>query len=254
MTREKLIDKINKIMALAENNPSEEEAASAASKAQALLAEYNLTLGDLKEADAKTDISTDGDYVTTQTPWHLFLGPAVAKLYFCAYFFRNLPQSRRQHCFVGTQANTAVARGMFAYLIGAVNRLARDGCKKLPPAEHSPYRTTFRVHATMRLQARLNERRQAAEQGKIKAIEVADDGTTTETNRNLPALLSTYKAEEERVYAFMSKEYPIMKKSKAKLSTIHAQGMLDGRAAGDKIGLDPQVEKRAAQRRIANGC
>ena len=46
MTRETLIKKINKLLALADTsrNNSEEEAKNAYSKAQALIAEYNLNM------------------------------------------------------------------------------------------------------------------------------------------------------------------------------------------------------------------
>lgn len=45
----KIADKIQKLLSLAGNNPSEEEAKAALLKAQKLMAEYNLTEGDLGE-------------------------------------------------------------------------------------------------------------------------------------------------------------------------------------------------------------
>lgn len=50
-----IADKIQKLLALAGNNPSQEEAQAALLKAQALMAKYNLK---------ESDISTDGNKLT----------------------------------------------------------------------------------------------------------------------------------------------------------------------------------------------
>jgi hypothetical protein len=42
--REKLIERIRKLLALADNNPSESEAAAALERASAIMAEHNLTM------------------------------------------------------------------------------------------------------------------------------------------------------------------------------------------------------------------
>lgn len=251
LTQQQLIDKINKIMALAANNPNEEEAASAAAKAQALLAEYNLTHADLDRAgkQAMSDIFVNDTCESDNYPWRVGLAAAVSQLYFCGYFYRNMPKYRRQHVFIGQRHHTDIAKSIFEHLCDAVNRLAREGAKTVPKKEQSPYRATFRPSASMRLQNRLIRRKRAAEQGEIKAIEVADNGAVTETSRNLPALLSTYKQEEERVESFMEQNYKI-KKTKVRMTNIHAKGAEDGRRAGETIGLDPQIGK-GEQRGIA---
>ncbi len=47
----KMLDKVQKLLALAGNNPSEEEAKLAAKKAQELIAQYNLNLSDLSSEE-----------------------------------------------------------------------------------------------------------------------------------------------------------------------------------------------------------
>ena len=44
MTTEKIMEKIKKLLALANNNPSEDEAMAAALKAQEMMAKYNIVL------------------------------------------------------------------------------------------------------------------------------------------------------------------------------------------------------------------
>lgn len=51
MNREQLMNKVNKLLALAGNNPSQEEANRAMEKAQALIAEYNLNMDEFAEKD-----------------------------------------------------------------------------------------------------------------------------------------------------------------------------------------------------------
>lgn len=55
-SREKILEKIEKLLALAGNNPSENEAISAALKAQELMAKYNIELADLEGKSLKQNI------------------------------------------------------------------------------------------------------------------------------------------------------------------------------------------------------
>ena len=54
--REKMIEKIKKMMALAENNPSEEEALSAALQAHKLMMKYNIHESEVTLEEVKEDI------------------------------------------------------------------------------------------------------------------------------------------------------------------------------------------------------
>lgn len=49
MNREQMMNKVNKLLALAGNNPSQEEANAAYAKAQKLIAEYNLNMDEFSE-------------------------------------------------------------------------------------------------------------------------------------------------------------------------------------------------------------
>lgn len=51
MNKEALMNKVNKLLALAGNNPSQEEANAAYTKAQKLIAEYNLNMDEFAEKD-----------------------------------------------------------------------------------------------------------------------------------------------------------------------------------------------------------
>lgn len=51
MNKEQLMSKVNKLLALAGNNPSQEEANAAYTKAQKLIAEYNLNMSEFDEKE-----------------------------------------------------------------------------------------------------------------------------------------------------------------------------------------------------------
>ena len=79
-----IIEKIKKIMALAENNPNENEAMAAALKAQKLMAEYSI-----KESDLGTKLTEDNiDKILCQCPgepqkWRFQLAVILAKNFRC---------------------------------------------------------------------------------------------------------------------------------------------------------------------------
>ena len=51
MNKEQLMNKVNKLLALAGNNPSQSEANAAFAKAQKLIAEYNLNMDEFEDKD-----------------------------------------------------------------------------------------------------------------------------------------------------------------------------------------------------------
>lgn len=51
MNKEQLMNKVNKLLALSGNNPSQSEANAAYTKAQKLIAEYNLNMGEFEDKD-----------------------------------------------------------------------------------------------------------------------------------------------------------------------------------------------------------
>src|SRR5512147_128379 len=83
---DKIIAKVQKLLALAGNNPNEAEALAAMERAHAILAEYNLSLADVKEG-SQEDAVVNNDLVTESQIWSRPIYDACAKLYFCGYFF-----------------------------------------------------------------------------------------------------------------------------------------------------------------------
>ena len=243
--RNRMIEKIKRLVALSQS-PNEHEAALAADKAQELLALYNLSMSDLDTESKDEEFMTDEDLETDSLPWRRHLATMVAKMYFCSYFytFVKRPSLTRscgyvrydKHSFVGARHNIEVAKMMFKYLIDTIDRLADEGSSKVTPGERSPYRTSFRHACALRLCTRIHKRIEAAKAGTAK----------TETGTNLPALASLYDRTSKALEEYNQKKHPALKSSKTKVTMTHSRGVIDGQAAGDKIGLDQQVSGKGS--------
>jgi hypothetical protein len=234
----KALERVRKLLALAGNNPNEEEAARAAEKAHAILAEHNLSVADIKTDDQDETIVEDEELVTNSQPWRRQIGTATAAMYFCEYLYQRLPLHRDRHSFVGKRHNVEVAKMFFTYLHMTVNRLAQEGALKRAPALRSAYRTEFRRACTSRLAYRIHKRIEEAKRGQLK----------TEGGKNLPALINVYEAAQKQIESFIEQEYgkdAIQTKQARNVSTKvrDDDAKLDGWRAGDAIGLDAQLKR-----------
>ena len=132
-SREKILEKIEKLLALAGNNPSENEAISAALKAQELMAKYNIELADLEGKSLKQNIVEE-----TYTPkanchyvrkWRYTLSQIIAKNFCCKTYSIN----RDAIAFYGYEKDTKIAVEVFKFLFETGNKLASRyylKCKK----------------------------------------------------------------------------------------------------------------------------
>lgn len=84
--REKMIEKIKKMLSLAENNPSEEEALSAALQAHKLMAKYNINEEDVSLEEIKDEITSvfsQQKHGCHLMAWRKQLAGVVAKAFRC---------------------------------------------------------------------------------------------------------------------------------------------------------------------------
>lgn len=157
----KIIERIKKLLALANNNPNEAEAAAAMAKAQELLEAYNLDAAVVGDRDnARKDTKKKGGLYS----WQRKLWDAVAKLNFCYYVsIKGLARgSSYEHRLIGSHANVIATEMMAQYLQDTVERLAQKWAKD------NAYKSVFvreaiayREGMVLRLSTKLNERREA---------------------------------------------------------------------------------------------
>lgn len=86
-SREQVIEKVKKILALAENNPNENEAIAAALKAQKLMAKFNIEKDDLGEEVKEEEIDKLTCIVSGKSQkWRIELALALANNFRCKLY------------------------------------------------------------------------------------------------------------------------------------------------------------------------
>ena len=236
MTKETVLEKVKKLLALS-TSPNEHEAASAAEKAHALLAEHNLSMMDVPEMQVKKDEAVVHSSAETKTaaPWVRFLWQQTCRLYFCEYLYRR-GNHRTHHTIVGTTTNSLAACQMAEYLTDTIVRLANEAKRAQPSEFRGRYFNDFKKACGSRVTKRLREMREAAEQ--------------PNTSSNLPVLYANTK---QQLDAYMQDAWGNLRKSTAsRAQGGTTNGIYDGRAAGDNIGLNTQVTGGTAHGRITN--
>lgn len=172
---QKLLSRVEKLLALAANNPNEAEAASAAAKAQDLLAAYQLDMSALEATDGKKHGRREekklkgGLYKWQRDIWH-----NVAQLNFCLYWFiRGLRKGQSyQHRLIGRTSNVVGTKIMAEYLEQAIERIARERYENDPARYFSKAGIAYREGMADRICARLQERRrEQMEEDRRKARE-----------------------------------------------------------------------------------
>lgn len=174
---DKIVERVQKILALGRRGGTEAEAAAAMAKAQELLAKHNLDMAAVEKGapSQREKVSRDtGMYLYQRRLWH-----SVADLNFCLCFttvelgeYRGKKKYRNRTYVVGRKVNTRATLAMAGYLEGAVDRLCRE---RLAVRTHhattpgnlhqqffSSWAVSFREGCADRLVAKLSERRKVA--------------------------------------------------------------------------------------------
>ena len=208
---DKIIERGQKILALAKRGGTEAECAVAMSKFQALLEQHNLTAAQVEgttagSAKREKAAQAGGQYIYQRELWR-----AVARLNFCMYMQNSTwvkvgtykQVYRKQHLVIGRVVNTRSTIAMATYLEQVTNRLCRDRLETrthagaTPGEVHSAFFSTwavgFREGVSDRVIQKLEERRSEAlkEENRKKAA-AARKGVSTAT----ALTISTYKDAE----------------------------------------------------------
>jgi hypothetical protein len=140
MTEEDILRRVRSLLALSTSN-NENEAASAAAKAQELLIKYNLDASMLgsttakKEEDIEQKYSSLDEADNIQSDWKSRLAFAVAQGNLCELVIigsrRRVSGDTRQLCWIGTPSNIAVAQYTYEFFARELERIADDKWKQV---------------------------------------------------------------------------------------------------------------------------
>lgn len=176
-----IIQKIIKLLAVSSSTTFAEEAATAASMAQALMTQYNLDIASLEKASGVSEgkrekSSVDGAFYKYTRD----LYATVARLNFCTHWIAeevrmkkhgtiwkqmgSPPEGRKHtvkvHRLIGRTVNIASTRVMCEYLVQAIERILKEHIEANMGEDFSSnYKMSFREGAAQNLVDRIEEQR-----------------------------------------------------------------------------------------------
>lgn len=120
MENEKVLEKIKKLFELSKNNPSKEEAISAACKAQELMQQYNIALAEVENVDiTKEEPIGEVEIDVPAKKWKYSLARTVADNFRCKHFLHG----KGTIVFFGHKTDVMIAAETFNYLFDMGNSL-----------------------------------------------------------------------------------------------------------------------------------
>ena len=204
---ERVIEKVKKLLNLANHkNTTEEEATAAMGMVQDILGRYNLSMAQVHESNGKEKSTAEGKRVkeewdkSAMDEYQQHLMNALAKNHYCIYFIgRKWVQSKSgrwmrkpYHMVIGKEANVITVKLMFEYLNGTIDRLVN--IEYPPPTNLSRSAISWREGCSARLQQRLYDKRYEADH---KQEEEAKQSAGNGSSSNALVLLSSIRGVED---------------------------------------------------------
>jgi Protein of unknown function (DUF2786) len=248
---ERIAERIRKLLALANNNPSETEAAIALERASALMAQHNLTMAQVDaRGSGEERIEEKHNAAYRGQTWARTIWGAVSELNFCMWYYRSSTRGERleatddggsiriarevdEHTIIGTRANVEATKAMVEYLIGTIERLARESKFHSERDLHA-----FKIGCADRVEVRLRLLRDKRAKAKKPSVP-----------STLPVLAEVYAAHDaanKEAYARIHGRAPRFAAG-SYIGSSKAGAYERGQAAGSKVGLNTQVG-RGSQR------
>lgn len=231
---EKVLEKVQKLMNLAENKgASEQEMETALRQAQKMLLRHNLTMEMAKEfGGSKEPTEQVKEQIITfrNRPWVRTVMNAIAKLYFCRVItYMGDRRTNTRFAFVGRISNVRTASLMAGFVVSAILTNARKERRRL--GEKSAFESSFCLGAARRIG--------------IRVMEMLDSDEMS-TGMSLMVVDVTEQENQEFVTA-MFPEGTSMIKTKSRGAT-NMNGYSKGDRYGNKIGLNNQLENEKKER------
>lgn len=262
LSREALavIEKVRKLLALANNNDNEHQAAAASAKAMELLEAYNLDIAAIGTAEKSGPVSRhDAKRKGGLYGWQRNLWSAVCKLNFCYYeAHKGLTKgSAYEHRVIGRKENVIGAEVMADYLQATIERLAQQWAKQA--GFHSVFvreAIAYREGMTTRISERLyvlRQERLREEERKQKEQDAASRHPGAAPTKNALVLAEVIASEAELnadyVYGYepgTHTKWRVERENRQKLAQAAADQALADRDAAELA--NPSLKaKRLAQ-------
>ncbi len=149
MSKEKIIEKIQKLLALS-NSSNEHEAKLAMENANKMLMKYNLSMKDVR--DVQSDIL---EHVVERSgrisKWKIVLLQSIAELNFCEVIYMHRTNQPKDLLLVGKDHNIIVSIEVYRYLVQFLDRNVKENTK------HIECKNSYRVGFALAIRQRANQ-------------------------------------------------------------------------------------------------
>jgi len=255
--REKILDKIKKLLTLSEGATNVHESAVAAQRAQDLIERHRI-----KEAEILSygeDVIDQHELLEEDGPkvhlWKVDLAYAIAIINGCSVFYTKglkknnrwgKPPQNSSITIIGTENNVNLTRYLFWYLSTTIDRLCK---KKLKAGEGKGHvwASSFRMGAVDEIRFRLKEAQRQAREHLRKEAQASTDSTALV---KLDKAIERVDLDLKRVFDFIKINISLGRGS-PRPDYKSSEGYKAGRKAGRNIRLDvsrkPRVSSGAKQ-------
>ena len=168
-----IIEKIRKLLALAERGGTEAEAAAAMEKVQALLTKHNLDIDSVRKPE-ESSFTREFQEFEWNASWIRPIAGAVAKLYFCSMYYTQQGLDKQIIYMVGEKVNILTAQYVVDLVVATGKRLAKAYAQEcyrdwgMNPVSAS---NSFKKGFALRISSRCAELMREAKRGNIKDVE-----------------------------------------------------------------------------------
>ena len=236
MTEEKIINRIKKMLALANDLAATEgERDNALRMAYNAMAKFNIDLAQVeahgkKEEEARINFQND----SWSWLWAKQVNQIIGRLFFCKYYYgRAINGTQCEHHFVGRESNAMTAAVMADYV---VNSILKEG-RKIGKQNTSPITRSFCVGAMQALSRRVD---QIIAEKERELQGSATPGTAL-------VLASFYKNEQAANDAWIA-ERMNLKAGRAHSHKVNDDAWAAGSEYGRNINLSAQVGTTEAKK------
>lgn len=242
----RVLSRIKKLLALAHDDRAPEgERDNALRAAHATLAKYNLSMSELK-SDQPDDPRVKGEMRTKDFPWMRTCAFAIAKLFFCEYFYNKPPGSTYQtHHFIGRSTNATSAQDMTNFVLNSILREARCARANAPESVMAPgaWERNFCKGAAHRISERCNEIRATATKPPA-SLPVGSSNTAL-------VLASFYDSEREANKKWLAQIGITTRATASRQRSNTRIGYDAGRAFGDSLNLNSNTNLSTKHKQLS---
>jgi hypothetical protein len=229
----KVLDRIKKMMALANcDGATEGERAAALKMSFNLLAKHNLSMVDVDARNSTPQENRESQKATFVVyPWARQIAGLVGDLFFCNYYYmRSNSGKQATHVFIGKESNAVTAQYMSEFVVKSVCREAA----RLYGSAITPEARCFAIGVVATLRTRIRE---------MKDAMTAESGKGTEL-----ALVNLYASERKANELWLAEQGVKLRTTQSQQKGITSSAAYgQGKDFGSKVSLSPQVGTTASK-------